>query len=237
MVKKRHTVSRLDYIGGRWTPVRVTCEVSEITPDHIARLENNAVSHALRQLHKFGVTEPLLYQLEQGNPAILRNQEAVQIITKAATGKGVKGKGRKQSPATAQRDRMICHALQELRELGYPIKGDLEVETACRLLARRVALSEEQVYTIWNARIRESECAVIGDLRRSTFYLRQRLENPTWVPSSPEDVLEAFFPIRQAESEENYSEDLEALGGAFYRIFAERVISAIKRRPGNRWGL
>lgn len=248
MAKKDHTTSKLVYISGGWNPVDIrlprrytkhsdgTSELSEITPDDIARFEDGSVHEALKQLHSFGVIEPLLFQLEQGNPAILRNPEAVRIIAEAVRGKGIKGRGRKKSPAVVVRDRRICQAVHELNEMGYPIKGDLEVETACRLVAKRIELSAEQVYTIWNAREPDLD-NFSSNLYRSFHYWRHTLTTPGWVPTTPEDVLQEYFPKKEGNAGERETEIMEALAKEYFRCFYVRVINAIKRRPGNRWGL
>lgn len=230
MAKTSHTVSRLIYIAGGWARIESTHKRSdgEITPDAIAQLENCAVRDALKKLHDFGAIEPLLFQLEQGNPAILRNQEAIQVIASALQRKGVKGRGRKSNPATTERNSRICKAIAGLKELGYPIEGDLDKETACRIVGQRLALSQEQVFTIWNSRKRENS-PILDSLYRSIEYLPQRLITPEWVPTTPDDVLQEFFPTKEVGD--------EAYTKAHYRRFSGRVINAVKRRKGNRWGL
>lgn len=100
--------------------------------------------------------EPLLEQLLDGNPAILRNYEAQQLIADAARGRLVRRKGKVRTANMRERDLLIWTAAFHLHSMGYPLKNDQDSIRAgepqklsvCRMIGQYLNLSEDGIYSI-----------------------------------------------------------------------------------------
>lgn len=195
-------------------------------------LQDWAVNRALAELDTFGTLEPLLFQFEQGNPAIFRNARAVEVIANAARGKGVKGRGRKIDPSKKTQNELIRHVIHRLQVLGLPVSGDIDKVTACSLIAERVHLSPEQVYTIWNQRDRGELAAYLGWNGMYDFGLNLKLQGRK---PEPLDILRHYFPTKQEAAQDEARADAAAHG--LLMGWAARVLEAAQRSPANRWGL
>lgn len=210
-----------------------TTETIPATVQDIGRLQDKAVSDALADLGKYGTLEPLLFQLEQANPAIFRNTRAVEVIAQAARRKSVKGRGRKTTPEKQEQEYRIRRAIHRLQALGLPVSGDIDKDTACGLIAARVHLSPEQVFTIWNQRDR-GELASHLDTFGHDFGLDLMMQTLGRKPE-PLDILRHYFPTKQEAAQDEARAD--AAAHSLLMDWASRVFEAAKRSQANRWGL
>lgn len=212
-----------------------TTETLPTTVQDIERLQDQVVNDALAELDTFGIIEPLLFQFEQSNPAIFRNARAVEVIAQAARRKSVKGRGRKTTPEKQALKYRVRRAIHHLQVLGLPVKGDIDKDTACSLIAARVHLSPEQIFTIWNERPEyEPGSAPAFFYSAFDFGFQVRAQALGRKPE-PLDVLRHFFPTK----EESAEDDARAIAAVHSLMldWASRVFEAAKRSPTDRWGL
>lgn len=187
-------------------PLESPEELAELSAQAEVRHDDQQVSAALEHYHQDRELEPLLALLQEGNPGILRNREALELLAAAVRGQTSKGRGRVRAMAAKERDRRILAAAYWLHSMGMPLKnapdknkhGDQQKASACRLIAARVNLSEDAVYSI----VRQS-----GRKRRE-IYMPSPFELLPWrlsgEPPTPEWVLRHYLPT-EAESHARYN--------------------------------
>ncbi len=160
---------------------------SEQAPDPKVMLleeQDIAVLNALNELTENRTIEPLLRQFEQFNPAIFRFPQAVEALAKQARGKSVIGKGRKTTKTKQEQNRLIYQTICELKKYGVPIKGDPQKQTACKMVAEKVNLSPEQVYTLWK---NENKKSALSMYYYTPWSIQQFNVTPT-----PDEIIEYF---------------------------------------------
>jgi hypothetical protein len=114
------------------------------------------IEDALSKFREGRNLEPLLEQLQEGNSAILRNPEALQIIADAARGRLKRGKGNVRAIGMQERDMSIWLAAFRLHQMGYPIKNDPDLiradaaqkPSACRIIGEYLRRSESAIYSV-----------------------------------------------------------------------------------------
>lgn len=125
--------------------------------------QREGLEHALKCLDTWGEVEPLLLQVEQGNPYVMRNQRARDIVGRALQGKGIKGgRGRRATRTDAKQAAKIRNAIRHLNaSCGLPIYDKEESgRTACEIVAQHIGLSGKHVYeNIWSKREKQPEAA------------------------------------------------------------------------------
>lgn len=162
-----------------------------------------------------------MLQFTECNPAIFRSPEAVDLIARAARGEAVEGKGRKTTAEKQRQKNIICAAINTLSNHGVPIKGDQDKQTACNMVAEKVKLSPDAVYSIWRA--------------ESTKYLaRLHFELTPWnfgalpsPPASPDEIIEYYTTgeFREQERADAY----DKLIMDYYIKIADGVMRRVKR--------
>ncbi|MDC7827335.1 hypothetical protein PQS90_19440 [Pseudomonas sp. BLCC-B13] len=120
-----------------------------------AEFDDWQVKNALSLFREHRDLEPLLEQLLESNPGVLRNHEALQLIADAARGKPVTGRGKVRTAYQRERDLQIWTAAFYLRQLGFPVKNDPDKIKAdapqkpsvCRIISQYLVLNEGTIYT------------------------------------------------------------------------------------------
>lgn len=121
-----------------------------------AEFDDWQIENALSLFREHRDLEPLLEQLLDGNPAILRNYEAQQLIADAARGRLVRRKGKVRTAKMRERDLLIWTAAFHLYSMGYPLKndpdsirvGEPQKLSVCRMIGQYLNLSEDGIYSI-----------------------------------------------------------------------------------------
>lgn len=178
--------------------------------ERLDKEQREGLEHALKCLDTWGEVEPLLLQVEQGNPYVIRNQRARDIVGRALQGKGIKGgRGRRATRADAKQAAKIRDAIRYLStSCGLPIYDKEESgRTACEIVAQHIGLSGKHVYeNIWSKREKQPEVApperltednqrpMLMDLRRSyegfAEFIRQE------AGANPDQPLQREYPDR-----------------------------------------
>jgi len=171
-----------------------TLAAPEESPEELAQLSTQAqvswddrqVDAAMQHYQHHRDLEPLLTQLLEANPGILRNRQAIELLAAAARGEVRKGRGRVRTVEALKRDRKIAACAYWLGQAGLPLKNTPEknrtglpqVTSACRLIGKRLNLSEDAIYsTIRNNRYEPSSFEMLpwrllGELPTSESVLR-----------------------------------------------------------------
>lgn len=184
-------------------------------------VEDQAVCRALDMLKNERTLEPLLHEFKRCNPAIFRSPEAVEVIARAASGRSVLGRGRRTTGRKKRQNYIVCAAINALRNHGVPIKGDQDKQTACSIVAEKVKLSPEAVYSIWRTERKAYLAELHFELTPWSFGA------PPSPPASPAEIIEYYTTGKFREQER--SEALDRLArDAFIRI-ADEVMQRVKR--------
>lgn len=201
-------------------PLETPEELAEQSAQAEARHDERQVSAALEHYRQNRDLEPLLALLLEANPGILRNPDALSLLSSAARGEAGKGRGRVRTMDAIERDRRIVAAARWLQELGMPLKnapdrnrdGEPQAVSACRLIAERVNLSEDAAYSIVRRHGRTAR-------RLRGFLAPWELvgEQPT-----PEWVLRHYLPTEEERGRVKL--------GALYIELARPSIAAAARR-------
>lgn len=150
-------------LGTRYLNADGTLAAPLETPEELAELSAQAEAHhddrqvraALEHYRQNRDLEPLLALLLEGNPGILRNREALELLAGAARGEARKGRGRVKTAGALERDRRVAACAYWLQQTGLPFKnnpdknraGQSQVASACRLIGERLSLSEDAIYS------------------------------------------------------------------------------------------
>lgn len=120
-----------------------------------AEFDDWQIEDALSKFRDDRNLEPLLEQLQEGNSAILRNHEALQIIADAARGRLKRKQGKVRTTAMQEKDLSIWLAAYRLYQMGYPVKNGPDLiranaeqkPSACRIIGAYLHLSESAIYS------------------------------------------------------------------------------------------
>src|SRR5690554_4013099 len=94
-----------------------TDDSPETAAHDLARIQDEALVSALHDLYDYGEIEPLLIQVEQGNPYVMANPKAREVVAKALRGESFKGgSGRKQTRQDAELMRVIYQMVEYLKK-------------------------------------------------------------------------------------------------------------------------
>lgn len=193
-------------------------------------LQQRAVISALTELGKYGHIEPLSLQVQLGNPYVLINPQAREVLASALKSEGFKGgKGRRATLEGEKRKRLIGEAIEYLsRYWNMAIFDRVNPEaTACGLVAEHAHKTAGQVYKVWQAWNREQEAI--------------RLSMPNGL-NPPNHSLNGFFCNVFEQSPETWQPAAAVrffLFGevpGYHETIADRVMSSLKRSYSGRFG-
>lgn len=227
---------------------------TDSSPETIARQlaqrQQSALNNALADLHDYGEVDPLLLQVEQGNPYIMRNPKAREVMVKALRGEGFKGgSGRKQTRHEAELMRVIYRTIEYLKLYhSMPIFDREEAgRTACELVAKHTGKSASTIRRYWKERQQVEQqrkleakkygifgASMLECYENSALFNPLRMAHEAGVHPTPDEVVIYFLTGEFREEERQ--EARNKLAQAYLENFAARVITCLKRRKNNRYG-
>lgn len=224
----------------------------EIEAHYLAQFQEQDVVNALLDLDEYGEIEPLLIQVEQGNPYVMANPKAREVVAKALRGEGFKGgSGRKQAQQDIDLMRVIYLAVEYLKKYSsMPIFDREEAgRTACELVAKHANKSASTIRRRWKERqqveqqrtIEAEKHGEIGIELLESYEAFRMFGNPLRIaheagnPPTPDEVVIWFLTgsFRDVERQDVLN---ELARSSLIEYFAVRVINNLKRSNRNRYG-
>lgn len=173
-----------------------------------ANFDDAQVRFALDHFRLHRDISPLVQLLKESNEGVLRNLEARELIASAALGELCIGRGRVRSQDAIERDRRILAATEWLKKIGIPLKnardknrsGELQASSACRLIAGRINLTEDAVYSIVRKPRKDLAASpVLSALKESPYTFL----GPKWIFSDAQptatEILDHYFSTPDLE--------------------------------------
>lgn len=228
-----------------------TDDSPEIAAHDLAQLQEQDVVNALLDLDDYGEIEPLLIQVEQGNPYVMANPKAREVVAKALRGEGFKGgSGRKQTRQDAEVMRVIYQMVEYLKKYHGMSVFDREEagRTACELVAKHTNKSASTIRKRWKERQqveqqRRLEAEMHGEIGVALMESYEafgmfgnplRSADEAGNSPTPDEVVIYFLTGEFREVERQVA--FKKLAQTYLKDFANRVITTVKRSNCNRYG-
>lgn len=172
----------------------------------------SAVEFAVFSAEELKDLTPLILQLKKGNPALLINDRAVELLIKRLSGEVVTGSGRPISFDVYRRDSYIYWGIFELRKKGLAIKGSSVIKkSACVILSQYfTGLAPDSIYKIWDQKKKDEEIKKLTEWWPENLF--EGMYRPHFEHCSPEIIADFFYSA--------YREDLDS----FYDRHSDRKL-------------